>query len=215
MWAARPWRLSDPKSHDTVGVGAFNLVRRTALEEIGGWTPQRLAILEDVTIGRRMKLAGMRQRMAFAPGLVQLHWAAGAFGLVRVMTKNFFAAFNFRPVLVLGAMLWMVLFFLAPLVEMGWWPTVGAGVMVLCCIGAAYRVMGEVSEIDARYGWLYPLGTLAFLWAILRSMAATWWKGGVVWRGTHYALRDLRRHNSQLAWVKQAAEERRAAKIRL
>ena len=215
MWAARPWRVSDPKRHDAVGVGAFNLVRRRALEEIGGWTPQRLAILEDVTIGRRMKLAGMRQRLVFAPGLVLVHWAAGGFGLVRVMTKNLFSAFNFRPLLLLGAMLWMVVFFLAPLVELGWWPTVGAGVMVVCSIGAMYRVMGEVSEIDARYGWLFPLGALAFLWAMLRSMVVAWWRGGVVWRGTHYALRDLRRHNSQLAWIKAAAEERRAAKIRL
>ena len=110
----------------------------------------------------------------------------------------------------------MVVFFLAPLVEMGWWPTLGAGVMVLCCVGALYRVMGEISGIDARYGWLYPLGALLFLWAMLRSMVAAFWKGGVEWRGTHYALRDLRRHNSQLAWVRQAAEEkRRAAKIRL
>ena len=215
MWAARPWRLSNPKTHDAVGVGAFNLIRRSALDEIGGWTPQRLAILEDITIGRRMKLAGMRQRMAFAPGLVLVHWASGAFGLVRVMTKNLFSAFNFRPVLLLVAMLWMVVFFLAPLVEMGWWPTLGAGVMVLCCVGALYRVMGEISGIDARYGWLYPLGALLFLWAMLRSMVAAFWKGGVEWRGTHYALRDLRRHNSQLAWVRQAAEEKRAAKIRL
>ncbi|QMV19542.1 glycosyltransferase [Granulicella sp. 5B5] len=215
MWAARPWRVSDPKAYDTVGVGAFNLIRRTALEETGGWTPQRMAILEDITIGRRMKLAGMRQRLVFAPGLVLVHWASGGFGLVRVMTKNLFSAFNFRPLLLLVAALWMTLFFLAPLAEMGWWPTVGAGVMVLCSIGALYRVVGEVSEIDARYGWLFPLGALAFMWAMVRSMAVVWWRGGVEWRGTHYALRDLRRHNSQLKWIREAAEERRAAKIRL
>lgn len=215
MWAARPWRVSDPKRHDTVGVGAFNLVRRSALEEIGGWTPQRMAILEDITIGRRMKLAGMRQRLVFAPGMVLVHWASGGFGLVRVMTKNLFSAFNFRPLLLLGAVLWMIVFFLAPLAELGWWPTTLAGVMVLCCVGALYRVMGEVSQIDARYGWLFPLGALAFIWAMLRSMVAAWWKGGVVWRGTHYALRDLRRHNSQLKWIREAAEERRAAKVRL
>ncbi len=211
MWAARPWRVSDAKAQDTVGVGAFNLVRREALEELGGWLPQRMAILEDITLGRRMKLAGMRQRLAFAPGLVLVHWAAGGFGLVRVMTKNLFSAFNFRPVLLLGAVLWMVAFFVAPLAELGWWPTLGAGVVVLCSVGALYRVVGRVSAIDARYGWLYPLGALAFVWAMLRSMLAVMWRRGVMWRGTFYPLRELRRHNSQFAWMRQAAEERRRA----
>ncbi|WP_263377713.1 glycosyltransferase [Granulicella paludicola] len=200
MWAARPWRVSDPKSQDAIGVGAFNLVRRAALEEIGGWTPQRLAILEDITIGRRMKAAGQRQRLAFAPGLVLVHWASGAFGLVQVMTKNLFSAFNFRLLLMGGTMGWMLVFFFGPLVSLFWWPTLLPGLLVMCSIGAVYRVMGETSLIDARYGWLYPLGVLTFLWAMLRSMVTALWQGGVIWRGTHYALRDLRRHNSQFAW---------------
>src|SRR5581483_10813829 len=61
MWITRPWRVSDPLArHDVIGVGAFNLVRREALEVLGGWEPQRLAVVEDVTLGRRMKAAGVR-----------------------------------------------------------------------------------------------------------------------------------------------------------
>jgi hypothetical protein len=71
---------------------------------------------------------------------------------------------------------------------------------VLCCIAAAYRVFGDVSQIDARYGWLYPLGALVFVYAMLRSMVMVWVQRGVVWRGTHYDLRDLRRHNSPFQW---------------
>jgi glycosyltransferase involved in cell wall biosynthesis len=214
MWAARPWRVSDPKAQDAVGIGAFNLVRRVALEEIGGWLPQRMAILEDITLGRRMKLAGQRQRLVFAPGLVLVHWASGAFGLVRVMTKNLFSAFNFRLLLLLGGMGWMLVFFLAPLIGLFWLPAVLPGLVVVLCVGACYRVMGEVSLVDARYGWVYPLGALTFLWAMLRSMVTALWQGGVIWRGTHYALRDLRRHNSQFAWKKVAQEERLAARMR-
>jgi cellulose synthase/poly-beta-1,6-N-acetylglucosamine synthase-like glycosyltransferase len=212
MWASRLWKVSDPKTHDTVGVGAFNLVRRSALAEIGGWMPQRMAILEDVTLGRRMKAAGMRQRVAFAPGLVLVHWAKGAFGLIGVMTKNLFSAFNFHTALLAGAALWIALFCLLPLAELGWWATMVPGLLVLCCIGATYRVMGEVSEIDARYAWLYPLGALAFLWAMLRSMVVVWWQRGVVWRGTLYELRDLRRHNSPFVWERQGAARRKAVR---
>ena len=201
IWASRLWRVSDvAASRDFVGVGAFNLVRRAAFESIGGWAPQRMAVLEDVTLGRRMKLAGMRQRVAYAPGLVLVHWASGAIGLVRVMTKNLFSSCNFRPLLMLGACGWIMVFCLAPLAALAWWPTLLPGLLVLCCIGAIYRVMGAVSRIDARYAWLYPLGAAAFVWAMLRSMMVVLWRGGVVWRGTFYALHELRRYNNPLQW---------------
>ena len=203
-WATRLWRVSDSGSRrDVIGVGAFNLVRRGALEAIGGWAPQRLAILEDVTLGRRMKAAGLRQRVAFAPGAVQVHWAKGVKGLMGVMTKNMFSAFNFRPFLVLLTCVWMTVFYLAPLAELIWRPTLLPGVIVLACLAVVYRVMGKISEIDARYVCLYPLGVFAFMGTMLRSMTAVLWRGGVVWRGTHYDLRELRHHNSPFLWGSQ------------
>jgi glycosyltransferase involved in cell wall biosynthesis len=205
LWASRPWKVEDAASRrDIVGVGAFNMVRRAALEELGGWSPQRLAILEDITLGRRMKAAGMRQRIAFAPGLVLVHWAKGARGLVRVMTKNLFSAFNFRTTLLLGACVWVVVFCLGPVAGLLTQWTLLPALVVFCCIAVAYRVMGQASWIDARYGWLYPLGALAFLWAMLRSAATVLWQRGVVWRGTFYELKELRQHNSPFVWERAA-----------
>ena len=209
LWASRPWKIADPEAkRDVIGVGAFNLVRRDALNEMGGWLPQRLAVLEDITLGRRMKAAGMRQRIAFAPGLVLVHWAKGARGLLTGMTKNLFSAFNFQPLLIVLACIWIVVFCLLPLLGFVWLPTVLPAVIVLCCIGASYRVMGAKSQIDARYAWLYPLGALALMFAMLRSMVVVLIQGGVVWRGTHYPLRDLRRHNSPFVWERAARKMR-------
>ena len=208
MWAARPWRTADPKAiRDSVGVGAFNLVRRDALLEIGGLEPQRMVVLEDITLGRRIKAAGLTQRVAFAPLLVLVHWASGVRGLVRVMTKNLFSMVNFRPLLMLGACLWVAVFCLAPLAGLGWRRSVAPSLLVLCCMASAYRTMGVTSRIDARYGWLYPLGAVIFIYAMLRSMVVTFLIGGVRWRGTHYPLRELRRHNNPLQW--KVAEKRR------
>jgi hypothetical protein len=209
QWASRAWRVADPKSkRDIAGVGAFNLVRRDALEEIGGLAPQRMVILEDITLGRRTKAAGLRQRIAFAPGLVLVHWASGVRGLLRVMTKNLFSLFNFQPLLMLLTCLWMALFFFAPLAGLFWWRTAVQSLLILCAIAAMYRVVGEISLIDSRYGWLYPIGAVLLVWAMLRSMVAAWIQRGVNWRGTHYSLRELRRFNSPFQWERAAAEQR-------
>ncbi len=218
LWASRPWKVEDPKAlRDVTGIGAFNLVRRDAFNEIGGWLPQRLAVLEDITLGRRMKAAGMRQRMAFAPGMVLVHWASGAGGLLRNMTKNLFSAFGFQPLLVLLACAWIGMFCLLPLMGLAWLPTVVPALLVLSCVGATYRVMGAETLIDARYAWLYPLGAVGMMFAMLRSMVVVLAQRGVVWRGTLYPLRDLRRHNSPFEWERAARkkhdEEIRAARI--
>jgi hypothetical protein len=210
VWITRPWRVSDPRArHDVLGVGAFNLVRREALEVLGGWEPQRLAVIEDVTLGRRMKAAGLRQRVAFGPDLVLVHWAKGARGVVRGLSKNLFAAVNFSPLLMLGACAAMLLLFLVPLAGLAWWPTLPAALIMLCCIGACYRTMSSYSHIDARYGWLYPVGVFVMVWAMIRSMISVAARRGVMWRGTFYPLRELRMHNDPLQWERSAAQARR------
>lgn len=208
LWIARPWKISDPQTRDSIGVGAFNLVRRDALEELGGLAPQRMAVLEDVTIGWRMKAAGMRQRMAFAPGLILVHWAKGMRGVVNAMTKNLFAGWNFNLLIALAAVLWIGLFWLLPIAGLFWWGTMAQSLVVLCAIGAAYRSIGQYSEVDARYGWLYPVGAAAFVYAIARSIVTVWVHGGVTWRGTLYPLRELRAHNDPFQWSREAKEMR-------
>ena len=61
-------------------------------------------------------------------------------------------------------------------------------------------LLSTVSEVDARYGWLYPLGALIFMYGMLRSMVVTWRHRGIVWRGTLYPLRELRKFNSPFMW---------------
>ena len=209
LWASRPWRVSDPRARrDTAGVGAFNLVRRDAFEELGGWFPQRYVVLEDVTLGLRMKAAGMRQRVVFARGQVLVHWARGLRGLVRVMTKNLFSTVNFQPLLMLAACGWIVLFFLAPLLGFAWVGTLVPALIIAACIAACYRSLEVMTGIPPRYGWGYPLGALALAWAMLRSMLVVSVRRGVMWRGTFYPLGELRQHNSPFQWERQARDLR-------
>lgn len=208
LWVVRPWRVADPTAYrDAVGAGAFNLIRRDALEELGGLAPQRLAIVEDLMLGRRVRAAGMRQRLAFAPGLVLVHWASGVRGLVRGMTKNLFAMVNFRLWHALFLACAIVLLYLTPLAGLAWYRTTLPSLVILACLGVQYRSMGELTGIASRWVWLAPLGAVTFLWAILRSVAVTTWHGGVRWRETFYPLRELRRHNDPMQWEREARSQ--------
>ena len=201
LWAARPWKVPDARAKgDVIGVGAFNLVRRSALESIGGLAPQAMVVLEDITIARRIKSAGLRSRVAFAPGMVRVHWASGIRGQMGVMGKNMFSAFNFALLPALAACAGMALFGLAPVIGLLWWKSAIPALVMLGCIAVMYRICAGFSVISARYAWTYPLAAVLFSATIFRSMLVVLRDGGVRWRGTLYPLRELREHNSPWRW---------------
>ncbi len=197
LWGARPWRTADPKSkRDAFGVGAFNLLRRSAYLEVGGFESLRMEIVEDLGIARRIKRAGLAQRVAFGLGLVSLHWASGAAGLVNAMTKNLFSAFGFSIRLALLGCLWLVIPS-ASLQPRGLiLPARPASPLLLL----ASRSSGPIVLLSRRTGisaWnavFFPFGAVVFVFALSRSMLITLKQGGVIWRGTFYALAELRKN---------------------
>jgi glycosyltransferase involved in cell wall biosynthesis len=193
LWAARPWRIADPKSkRDAIGIGAFNLLRREAYLHIGGFESLRMEIIEDIGLGRRIKRAGLAQRMAFGCGLVSVHWAAGVNGLINVMTKNLWAAFRYHISLALLGSLWLLVFCVAPTVALFFAPTQLPAIVILAAVAYAYLLLGRHSNISAWNAFFMPFAALVFVFALLRSMLITLKQGGIIWRGTFYSLAELR-----------------------
>jgi GT2 family glycosyltransferase len=199
LWATRPWRASDPNSiRDSIGIGAFNLLRTPAYQQLGGFDALRMEILEDLTLARRVKLAGLRQRVAVAPGMVSVHWAAGAMGVVNGMTKNLFAVFRFRTPLVLLSCLWLTLFCLGPIACLAFADIRTPAILTIFAIAILYALSSRHSRISAWYALLFPAGAALFIYSILRSALTTLRAAGITWRGTFYPLAELRRNRTSL-----------------
>lgn len=198
LWAARAWRVANPRTRDALGIGAFNLVRGSAYEKVGGFAAFPLAVLEDLTLARRMKRAGFQARVAFGIDMVQVHWAAGTAGLVGVMTKNLFAVFNYRIPLLLAGVGWMTAFCFAPFVGV-WVPGLRLPSMIaLTAMAWGYVLLRRVSNLQARNVIFAPYAIVVFIYTLLRSMFMTLRQGGVIWRGTFYSLAELRANTDSL-----------------
>ena len=57
VFGHRPWKVADPKTKDHMGVGAFNMVRRTAYEAVGTFQRLRMEVLDDMKFGKVIKEA--------------------------------------------------------------------------------------------------------------------------------------------------------------
>lgn len=198
LLAWRPWKVADPRAkRESIGMGAFNLVRAEAYRAAGGFEAFPMEILEDLRLGRELRHRGCRQRMVFGRDLIRLHWAAGAFGMVNNLTKNIYATFRFRPTLLLGAWLGLLVFCGVPLAGL-FAPSALIRIFSLLSLLMVALLYQQASRFYTRIhlGWVltFPIAVALVLYAMLRSMFLTLTRGGVVWRGTFYPLRDLRRN---------------------
>ncbi len=191
----RPWKVADPKTDDHIGVGAFNLVRRSAYDAVGTYARLRMEVLDDMKLGKVVKKAGFAQRNVFGGDLISLRWAQGAMGVVNNLTKNFFAVLSFQWPRALASCVALAFLNLMPFFGVflahGWGRVPYA--VALFSMFSIYAGMSSKSDIPPYYFVLHPVSTTLFLYTVLRSMALTLGRGGVVWRGTFYRLEELKR----------------------
>jgi len=193
--AIDPHQVSNPRSRAYVGVGALQMVKRTAYEACG--THRRLAmeVIDDVMLGKIIKLGGFRSGVAVAQDAVSVRWHAGIGNLIRGVEKNFFAGAQFSAPVAAGQSLSLLAMFVLPLLGMFFghgWVRAFAAVAVLIAL-CFHMGMDIVMRVSPLYCLTLPLGALLFTYMLLRSTFITLRQGGITWRGTFYSLDDLRR----------------------
>ncbi|MFZ0292852.1 MAG: glycosyltransferase family 2 protein [Candidatus Sulfotelmatobacter sp.] len=195
VFGHRPWKVADPKSRDHMGVGAFNLIRRSVHESIGTYERLRMEVLDDMKLGKVVKNSGFAQRNVFGGDLISIRWANGAMGVVNNLTKNFFAVLSFQwprtLISAFGLAFLNLMPFLGVWLAHGWEPlpyAIALGSMFSIYVGMSWR-----SGVPAYYFLLHPVSTVLFIYTLLRSMFLTLWNDGIIWRGTRYPLEELRK----------------------
>jgi hypothetical protein len=194
-FAMRPWKVRDPNARDHIGVGAFNLIRRSAYDAIGTYEKLRLEVVDDIKLGEAIKKAGLRQDVVFGPELVSLRWAVGAAGVVANLEKNLFAFLQFRISLVLAVC--AITFFLCVCPFLGLfvapgWTRAGFGIAV-ALIALAYTFTGRYMASSPLLFITCPIAAIVFAFATLQSAFVAVRDGAITWRGTKYPLAELKK----------------------
>jgi len=196
LWGA--YLANDPESDRGVGIGAFNLVRRSAYERIGTMRALSLRPDDDIRLGRRLRGFGFRQRVLNGSALLSVEWYSSLGAAISGLEKSMYSSLEYRVRDAIGVLLYL----LATMV----WPFVGVIVLggidrvllgiVVACLAAGvletYRQStGPLTASALVLALLVPFAALCFAYAIVRSayLAET---RGVRWRGTTYPLSLLR-----------------------
>lgn len=190
----QPWRIPDPRSKAHGSVGAFGLVRAAKYRELRGHEPIRLRPDDDVKLGKLFKLRGARCELANGAGALSVSWYYSTRQMILGLSKNAYAGADYRW--------WLPFLFAASVAVLFLWPCVALVVThgaARWCYVASVSIMLALGCDQTRFtggrwwhGVLLPIGMVIFSYALLRSMVVTHWQRGIVWRGTHYPLNELK-----------------------
>jgi len=189
----RPWQASDPRSGAFIGVGAFNLIRRSAYERIGTHRALATAMVDDIELGRLVKARGLRQAAVLGQDLLRVRWQVGLSGVVHGLEKNAFAGLGYsagRATLACLALACcgILPFLAAPFGE----------ARILWCASALAAVSTQAyyareARLPLWSALFYPAGVAVLCVAVVRSTFLALSRGRVEWRGTTYPLSLLRK----------------------
>lgn len=190
----RPWRARDPNSTAYIGIGAFNLVKRSAYDAIGGHSRIPLRPDDDLMLGKLLKSAGKHTLLASGDGEVAVEWYRTLGELARGFRKNAFAGMHYSVALTVVAVIGQL--------ALAVWPFVAVAVthgLERALYGAAVlaQVIGYAGAASTQRArpWLalfYPLAAILFLVILIAAVSRTLARRGIEWRGTRYALDALR-----------------------
>ncbi len=196
--SAEPWRVADSRSGRYMGVGAFQLVRRSAYNRAGGHTKLALEVIDDMKLGKILKQFGARSGVAFADDSVRVRWHAGLGNLVRGVEKNFFAGCGYNLYRTAAGALAVITLSIVPFFGVifahGWARFFAATAALAGMTVEALLAVAVTARVSPFYALFQPLAAAIFNYMIARSVFITLWQGGVTWRGTFYPLDELKRH---------------------
>ncbi|HTN77072.1 MAG TPA: glycosyltransferase [Pirellulaceae bacterium] len=190
----KPWKVRDPKSPAHVGIGAFNLLRKSAYQASGTHRAIAMRPDDDLKLGKLVKQHGFRQEMLNGSGFILVRWYSSVRELINGLMKNAFSGVDYHVGFTLFTSVSLLLINVWPFVAV--WITTGAVRWLYAITIALHLISYSCVAWQAKARWwdvlAYPVYYLLFVYIQWRAMALTYWNDGIYWRDTHYSLAELK-----------------------
>lgn len=190
LWVFRPSRVNRGVPGAFVGIGAFNMVRRSTFAATPGWEWLRLEVADDVGLGFLLHRHGAKSRIGLGSQDIAVAWYDSVADMVRGLEKNLYivgagAQAGRAAVAVAGLLVpWgaLVTAAIAGSLEL-------VGVAAACAVSAGMYATQVRSRVLA--GALSPFCGPIIALAMARSAWAVQRSGQVRWRDTAYDIGEL------------------------
>jgi hopene-associated glycosyltransferase HpnB len=176
----------DPRRRTAGAAGGCILIRRTALERIGGIARIKDELIDDCALARAVKQSGGRVWLGLSETAVSLRQYRTFGEIGRMISRTAYTQLGHSPVVLAGTVAGLAVTYLAPplltlLAPRG--PASGMGALAWLLMSAAYWPAVRHSTRYWFWAPLLPLIAVFYLFATLHSAASYWLGRGGMWKG--------------------------------
>ena len=185
-----PW-VNDPARAVAGAAGGSMLVRRQALDRIGGLQAIQGALIDDCSLARALKGGGGRLWLGLSETDRSLRPYDGLGGIWRMVKRTAFDQLGHSPLLLVGTLAGLALVYLAGPVALLAWPWHGDhnaamfGALAWAAMAASYRPTLALYGLPALRGLTLPLAAFCYGLMTADSALAHWRGRGGHWKGRH------------------------------
>ena len=206
-----PMGLSNhPKSSIALAAGGFILVKRGAYEKIGGHEGVKGQMIEDVMIGRKLKLSGAKLHTRATADLVSTRMYDGFADLWEGLSKNAYAGMDYDPkkfwvgiimavfIAVLPPLYFVVTLIAALRMHSArcWFLFALAAIALICQAFIHLRTVRHM-KLPSWHCLLMPASAALYTAIVCNSAWQHHFKGGNVWKGRRYGREMLLEANRE------------------
>ncbi len=195
----RPWAAKIKTSKASMGVGAFNLIKRKAYLLSG--THQIIAMRpdDDLQLAAIIKASGGTADVLYGTNEILVEWYKTLKEFINGLMKNAFSGFDYNLLKVIGGVLGTLLFFVLPLplilIFGNTWQRVMVMIMLLFQVLLFWKMPG--SKGKWWYGFTAIYSGAIMIYIFTKAAFTNIVNGGIYWRETFYSLTELRKAKKQ------------------
>ncbi|AHF06371.1 glycosyltransferase [Desulfitobacterium metallireducens] len=179
------------------GMGAFNLVKRSVYDAVGGYQSVAMKVVDDLSFGEVIVDKGYKQKLGRSnKGFITVKWYNNLRELFRGFEKNQFASAKYSVAMAVSMILFVLLINVYPFIGLFLgpiWARILCGISILNWI-IVYNDLAKKNNVSPSFVIFHPLCALFEIGAVLNSMFKTLSKGGVEWRGQFYSIKELKKN---------------------
>jgi len=177
-----PLRWTASRKRRTAGAaGGSILIRRTALERIGGIASIRNELIDDCSLAERVKQSGGQLELGLTRKSRSVRLYAGFGDIWRMISRTAYTQLQHSVLLLAGTVIAMaVIFLMPPVLAVAGWPAAFGAWMLMSLLYAPMLVFYRQPVLWAP---LLPLVALFYTAATVNSALRTWLGKGGAWKG--------------------------------
>jgi len=191
-----PW-VNDPQRSMAAAAGGCILLKRSALQRIGGIGALREALIDDCTLAQKVKRGEGRPFTPIWLGLSTETLSLRAYddlsSIWNMVARTAYTQLNYSPLLLGGTIVGMTLVYLIAPLGVGYgavtqqWTILGLGLLVWGLMTIAYHPTVKLYRLSSL--WAFSLPVIAFLYSLmtLDSARRHWMGKGGAWKGRVYS----------------------------